>query len=486
MRSLGIACILLALGFGFIAALSAEQSDKGLTQEVADGGATPTGDFYLLAIAIDDYVHWPKLRSPVVDAEALVKVLVDQYGLAPQHVTKLYNARATEKEIIGALRTAVTALRPEDALVIYYSGHGYIDDVTDVGAWIPVDAAIDDPSVWIDHSKIKTYMKKMRAKHVLLISDSCFAGDFFSGQKGAPRITDAYICRAFRKTSREAITSGGLEAVQDTGFGEHSVFAHFLVKALRENTSPYLLPSEIHHRMKGGVAANAPQQPIWGPINETGNEPGGSFVFFRKGRGSVHDLNRMIEQQQARETTRDKEGEAAKLRELEKRLAELEAQKATSVSETKAAREREAKAERDREYRAALATLKSLEGYRPRLAVIAFRTGCYIKEVSEDYFVYHYSQEEMRESWNGTRFVHWIGDVWFRYAAISNVEYKANIPMIIGPPEVRVSARAFKCEVTEGKPVEPGALFTNIQIWLRHKSEGPNVIQALEVLRKGR
>ncbi|MBN2209109.1 MAG: caspase family protein [Candidatus Coatesbacteria bacterium] len=501
MKRPSIVSIVLVLVFSLVAAIPARQSGKGVEMSRNPSASLPAGDFYMLAIAINDYVHWPKLRSPVPDAEALVKVLVEQYGLAPQRVTKLYNAKATETKIIGVLRTAVTVLRPEDALLIYYGGHGYVDELTDVGTWVPVDAARDDPSGWIDHSKIRTYMKKMKARHVLLISDSCFAGDFFAGQKGTPQISDAYICKAFQKTSREAITSGALEPVQDTGFGEHSVFAHFLVKTLRDNSSPYLLPSEIHDRIKGGVAANAPQQPIWGPINQTGNEPGGSFVFFRKGHGSAQGLNRMIEREQARKSSREKERDAKKLRDLETRLAELEAQKASREKDAEAAKERErrerqaeaeaeksrrneeAKAERDREYRAALAMLKSLEGYRPRVELVE-KTGQFIYDVKEDHFIYHNCDSVTRStgpknSWS----LHYSGYVTYKYEDIEEI----TVDRAIWKPCVKIIVkRAVNVEADSN---DERSHFTGrwlLPIYPRRKEDIPRIIEALEVLRKGR
>ena len=70
-----------------------------------------------------------------------------------------------------------------------------------------------------------------------------FSGDFFRGTRGViPEVTDAVIKKAYQLSSRQAITSGGLEPVSDAGFGGNSVFSHFLVAALKNNTNPYLIP----------------------------------------------------------------------------------------------------------------------------------------------------------------------------------------------------------------------------------------------------
>ena len=98
----------------------------------------------------------------------------------------------------------------------------------------------------------------IKAKHILLVSDSCFSGDFFRGKRGKlPEVTDEVIKRAYKLTSRQAITSGGLEPVSDAGFGKNSVFSHFFVKTLKESQKPFLVPSDFFADIKAGVAENA-------------------------------------------------------------------------------------------------------------------------------------------------------------------------------------------------------------------------------------
>ena len=206
MKSLSVPVGFLFVTLG-LAAISLSQTipenDKGLFVEQGPERDSPVGDFYLLAIAIDDYLHWPELRSPVADAEAVTKALVGQYGFAPQNVVKLYDEEATEEGIMEALRRAATGLGADDSLLIYYSGHGQLDELTKTGAWIPQDARRDNESAWIHNSRIKAILGAMKARHVLVISDSCFAGDFFSGQKGAPpSLMLTYVRRSRRAAAR--------------------------------------------------------------------------------------------------------------------------------------------------------------------------------------------------------------------------------------------------------------------------------------------
>lgn len=288
------------------------------------------GRFVLFSIGINDYIHWPKLETAVNDAMSVANVLEERYDF--DKIIALYNSDATRQNIITQLRELATSLEPDDSLVVFYSGHGHLDDLTRTGSWIPVDAMPQDDSTWLDNTKIKTYIRSMKARHILLISDSCFSGDFFNRTRGVtPEITDSYVRKAITKMSRQAITSGGLETVADTGFENHSVFTYFLLKQLTGNSSPYLLPSELFNRVKGGVANNAKQQPLFGDLDDSGGELGGEFVLFLRGvEGSMDEVIRQNREKMAyletlaTEASKAEEVRQGVLKEKEEELKRLE------------------------------------------------------------------------------------------------------------------------------------------------------------------
>jgi uncharacterized caspase-like protein len=62
-----------------------------------------------------------------------------------------------------------------DNLLIYYAGHGVLDREADQGYWLPVDAEPDSQANWVSVATITATLKAMVAKHVLVISDSCYS-----------------------------------------------------------------------------------------------------------------------------------------------------------------------------------------------------------------------------------------------------------------------------------------------------------------------
>ena len=70
--------------------------------------------------------------------------------------------------------------------------------------------------------------------------------------------------------------------MSDEGFGNNSVFSYFLVRTLKENQKPFLVPSDFFPRIKAGVAENTEQFPQFGTLKDTGGSQGGEIILFLK------------------------------------------------------------------------------------------------------------------------------------------------------------------------------------------------------------
>jgi len=249
---------------------------------LAPTGDNGAGKIWLLIIAIDKYMYFNPLGSCVHDAKAVRDMLKQRYVI--DYVIELYDEQATGKGIIDAFTNLKSSVARDDCLIIYYSGHGVFDNNLNAGFWIPVDGKPGNPLTWVANDVIKRFIAGLtEVKHVLLICDSCFSGDFFRGGAAAPpKIDSEYYARVWEKPSRKAMTSGAMEPVADTALGGHSPFAYFLLKALGNNAKPYLTPSTLFEWVKEGVLINSPfkQQPLYGDIGYSGGLPEGEFIFF--------------------------------------------------------------------------------------------------------------------------------------------------------------------------------------------------------------
>jgi deoxyribose-phosphate aldolase len=71
---------------------------------------------------------------------------------------------------------------------------------------------------YLDNDQIQKAMRNMKARHVLLISDSCYSGTLFGKTRGVPPvINDRYYLGLYNEKSRWGMTSGNKEPVADDG-----------------------------------------------------------------------------------------------------------------------------------------------------------------------------------------------------------------------------------------------------------------------------
>jgi hypothetical protein len=154
----------------------------------------------------------------------------------------LYDEQATKAGIIKLFKELPGRLEVKDSVLIFYAGHGHLDSASKNGFWIPVDGGLDEnvQERWIPNSIIRGLISQIKAKHILLISDSCFSGDLLEAwREKAPTITPEYFKKAYKRRSRQVLTSGASERVPDD-----SEFSTQLKLALEENDKPYLGKNE--------------------------------------------------------------------------------------------------------------------------------------------------------------------------------------------------------------------------------------------------
>ncbi|MCH6578699.1 MAG: caspase family protein [Proteobacteria bacterium] len=236
------------------------------------------GAYHALVIGNNNYRELPKLKTAANDAKSVAKLLTDDYGFE----TKLL-LDATRADIFTELGRLRAKLTPNDNLLIYYAGHGILDEIGQQGYWLPVDAQADIKANWVSNGDITTSLRAIRAKHVLVVADSCYSGTLVRAAPINIKTSVArkrWIDRMTRKRARTALVSGGLEPVADSGREGHSVFANAFMAALRAN--PDVMDGQaLYDAIKRPVVLNADQTPQYSDIRRAGHD-GGDFIFVRK------------------------------------------------------------------------------------------------------------------------------------------------------------------------------------------------------------
>ncbi|HIB45285.1 MAG TPA: caspase family protein, partial [Candidatus Lambdaproteobacteria bacterium] len=268
---------------------AAERAIKRQTLSSPAPVETPylSGKYRALVIGNNNYDDpeklWPSLKTAVADAEAVANILKTDYGFA--EITLLKNAK--QREIVRAFNQLAKTAQDSDSVLIYYAGHGYLNEETKEGFWIPVDAEGRDDSTFVPNSTIKTKLSVIadKARHVLLVSDSCFSGALLrEGNRGISldQKNERYYQKVAKKKSVQILAAGGLEFVDDNYKGAgHSPFTYYLLQSLKDNNARFFEATDLSQETSRNVSVNTVQTPESGVLQGAGHA-GGEFFFLRK------------------------------------------------------------------------------------------------------------------------------------------------------------------------------------------------------------
>jgi hypothetical protein len=249
------------------------------------------GNYHALLIANQNYIHWSKLETPYNDVERLKTILEKKYGFKVEVLRD-----ASQDKIVDRLEWYRQNLKSNDNFLLYFAGHGTLRK--DGGYWIGIDGNKQSRSKWLHYRTISELIDEdndMKARHVLVIADSCYAGTILRAddddiaKRGSEETDQNWFMRMSKTVSRKALTSGGTEPVIDKAAGtDHSIFARELIERLEynervlESTEIYrMIKKDVHARAKRIVGDDA-QAPAYAPIPGTG-DLGGDFLFVPQG-----------------------------------------------------------------------------------------------------------------------------------------------------------------------------------------------------------
>ena len=255
----------------------------------AEENAIPvSGRFFALLIGVQKY-RTPgieDLGNPVHDAENIETLLSTQYTFDKENITVLKNP--TRDKILESFENMYKVIREDDNFLVFYAGHGFLDIDAHQGYWWPSDAQRSNPSHWISNADIRDQIKRVKARHTLLISDACFSGSVFRTTRGVELDNaDIPTVEAYKKKSRTALTSG------EADVPDKSVFTKYLIEILKENQYRQLRTVSLFGALHDAVMSNSPDREgvEYGIIQEADDTGGGDFVFFKRAGHSAKEPN---------------------------------------------------------------------------------------------------------------------------------------------------------------------------------------------------
>lgn len=287
LLSLGaLVAVLIVVGGIYLAWASRSGGNQTDGERQADALAGISfGTYRALVIGNSRYQYQPPLESAARDAREVAHLLENRYGF---HVRLMQDA--DRPEIVNAVAELAGTATEEDNLLVYFAGHGQLLGTDRVGNWLPVDAQLNDTSLWVStRYDVMHELAPSPARHILVIADSCFSGSLAGPPTPVTGDTEPAlgppsreeVLQALQQRSRLVITSGDLSPVVDTGSDGHSIFSGALLEVLRSNhevlTAEAIFNRLQPHVVEASERLGVPQRPRFGAMDGDARADGRFF-----------------------------------------------------------------------------------------------------------------------------------------------------------------------------------------------------------------
>ncbi len=216
-----------------------ENNVRGLLRSSNISPADIYANQWALIIGINKYHDFPQLNYAVEDAKSMKTLLNTQYGFPEENIQMLLDEKATKNNITNAFYELVEKTGPDDAIVVFYAGHGETQKIPggkeDLGYLIPIDGKMGSlPRTALSMKTINIHANEIPAKSMLFLVDACYGGLAATGNYRSNRQLD--IIKGLTKDRcRQIITAGKKdEQVVENEKWQHSAFTRVLLDGLME------------------------------------------------------------------------------------------------------------------------------------------------------------------------------------------------------------------------------------------------------------
>jgi len=233
----------------------------------------PSGKNYLFAIAIDKYQQLTNSDHRVADMNKVIQTLTSQFHFSKDNIFQLFDEAATTQNIYKKFEELIGQLTVEDNVIIYFSGQGEYKEVFNQGYWTPVDAAAENVSQYIPNSEIFTILNSLPAKHILLLTDSCFSVSFFDEEE----VPAEHVAQDLG--SRWIVTAQRKSIVKDDQ-PDSDVFNKNILNYLKNVTNSFNV-LDLQKNILENIPADENVEPLGGALTIAGHE-GGVWTLQQK------------------------------------------------------------------------------------------------------------------------------------------------------------------------------------------------------------
>ena len=214
---------------------------------------------WAVVIGIDAYPGGDGLRPLLYaanDASAVRRLLIEDFGYRPERVLFLRDGGATRSAISALFEEKLPRLgiEPDDALLLFFAGHGIPDRAGGGGYLAAVDSEVKRPAeTCLAVDWVRDRLAALPCRHKLVLLDCCYSGSLFraplaAAVPGKPKAPGADARRHVGQDSLDyylgeeaflGMSAGRADEPVADGLGpaRHSVFTATLLAVMREQAN---------------------------------------------------------------------------------------------------------------------------------------------------------------------------------------------------------------------------------------------------------
>jgi tetratricopeptide (TPR) repeat protein len=200
-----------------------------------------------LIIGVSEYgTGFEALPAAVKDARAIEIVLADSQWGDFEIQQRLENPEKQEME--EAIESLFKGLRPEDVALLYFSGHGIVDDYGNLylaARTTRKDKGNFTSATALSAGRIHYYMEQSRVKQKIIILDCCHSGAFTEGLKAKGGGSINVKRQLGGKGCAVLVSSNAIQSSFESKTSEFSVYTQYLLEGIQTGAADWNGDGEI-------------------------------------------------------------------------------------------------------------------------------------------------------------------------------------------------------------------------------------------------
>ena len=198
-----------------------------------------------LIVGVSNYQNdrIPPLRFAHRDAEVFAHFLEEEtaWKVAKENIVLLTNEEATYSRFISQLEALMKKCKPDDRLILYFSGHGDVEKAADgpTGYLLFHDVAPTNYSLTGAYAvtELDQFLQKVvteKKTKILLITDACRPEKMIGSTFNGPGVTTAALSELFTNTTKIISCEPDQFSLEDEVWGGgRGLFSYHLVNGLK-------------------------------------------------------------------------------------------------------------------------------------------------------------------------------------------------------------------------------------------------------------